>query len=806
MQEVVGSTNKVLEINLSTKKIEIIEITPQERKMYIGGKGLGLYYLSSRLPVQTAPLSRENVLILMMGPLLGTNAPCSGRFEAVTKSPLTGIIASSSCGGPFGMALKTAGYEGLILTGKASLPTTILITPEGVSLEDATSLWGQDTHDTQKALSLEKKDGALMIGPAGENLVSFANIMSGERFLGRGGLGAVMGSKNVKAIVARGGAYKIVMSDQKKYQSLQKKAVGRINANEFTGKTYRNFGTASNAKYCNEGSILPVNNFSVGQDDRSIAISGQIMRDEFQYKPSTCRPCSVQCGHKGKYPDGERQVPEYETIGLMGSNLGIFDPIQISDWNEICGAMGMDTISAGGTLAYVMEASEKGLFPATLRFGNSEGVSEALEDIAYRRGSGNEMANGSRWLSEKYGGKEFAIQVKGLEMAGYDPRGSWGQGIAYAVANRGACHLSATIFPLEVFFGFLNPFSTTAKVQFVRFFENLYCAVNSIQTCLFTGFAYILDAPIVKYTPKPILSFAMQTLPDVAIQMMDVSMFSNLLSLSTGVKFSPREMLNTGERIHLLERYLNVREGITRKDDTLPERFLREGRLADKQKRVVPLDALLDKYYVMRGYTLSGIPTKETLQKHHIEPVKDYEKLYQGKEGKKLKPRSKWFKDLVVSVVFFVLGRALQSLSRIDETIKKEVATWQVDTMTLFKVLPKGPRMAFQKKSDGTLAYRGTKVGDDDATIIISFKNLECAFLMMTAQVGTARAYAEHRMSVKGDLSTAMSIIRCLNIVERYLFPTLIAKNVIKRLPPIPFYIRHLRRLWVYVSGVIFGL
>ncbi|MEN6522532.1 MAG: aldehyde ferredoxin oxidoreductase family protein [Anaerolineaceae bacterium] len=806
MQEVVGSTNMVLEINVDTKSSKTFQITPEERRMYIGGKGLGLYYLSTRLPANTDPLSPENVLILMMGPLLGTNAPCSGRFEAISKSPLTGIIVASSCGGPFGLALKTAGYEGLILHGKASTPVTIMITPEGVSFEDAAPLWGYDTHDTQSVYNLEKKDGALVIGPAGENLVAFANIVSGERFLGRAGLGAVMGSKNIKAIVARGGAYKIVMSDPKKYSALQKKAISRINANEFTGKTYRNFGTASNAKYCNEGGILPVNNFQVGQDDRSAAICGQTMREQFQYKASTCRPCSVQCGHKGKYPDGDRQIPEYETIGLMGSNLGIYDPIKISDWNEICGAMGMDTISAGGTLAYVMEASEKGLYQSPLHFGNPEGVSEALEDIAYRRGLGDEMANGSRWLSEKYGGKEFAIQIKGLEMAGYDPRGSWGQGLAYAVANRGACHLSATIFPLEVFFGFLNPYSTTAKAQFVRYFENLYCAVNSIQTCLFTGFAYILDAPIVKYTPKPLLSLAMQMLPDVAIQMMDISMFSNLLSLSTGVKYSPKEMLETGERIHLMERYMNVCEGISRKDDTLPERFLREGRLADKQNKVVPLDPLLDKYYALRGYTSTGIPTKETLQKHLIDPVKDYEKLYKGKEGNKLKPRSKWFKNLVVNVVFFVLGSALQSLSRMDETIKKEVASWQADTLALFKVLPKGPRMAFQKKPDGTLAYRGTKIGDDEATIIISFKNLECAFLMMTAQVGTAKAYAEHRMSVKGDLSVALSIIRCLNVVERYLFPTFIAKNVIKRLPHIPFYIRHIRRLWVYIAGVVFGL
>ncbi len=805
MKEVVGSTNKVLEIDLSNSTVKETIITPEERQLYIGGKGLGLYYLSQRLNPGIDPLSAENPLILMMGPLLGTNAPCSGRFDAVSKSPLTGIVVTSSCGGPFGMALKTAGYEGLILTGRAANPTTLVITPEGITLQDADAVWGQPARAAQASLELGKQDGALVIGPAGENLVRFASIISGERFLGRGGLGAVMGSKNLKAVVARGGAYKIISADPQQFAKTHKLAVRQINTNKFTGTMYRNFGTAANVNLCNEGNILPVNNFTVGRDDRAGAISGETSREAFGYKPSTCRPCSILCGHKGVYAGETRQAPEYETVGLLGSNLGIFDPLKISEWNEICADMGMDTISAGGTLAYVMEAAEKGLLPSGLRFGNPDGVSGMLKDIAFRRGLGDEAANGSRWLAQKYGGMEFASQVKGMEMAGYDPRGSWGQGLAYAVANRGACHLSATLFPLEVFFKYIDPFTTRAKAEFVRFLENLYSAVNSMQTCLFTGFAYIFEAPLVKYTPKFILGFAMQYLPAVAIQLIDISMFSKLLSLATGVKFSPGKFLAAGDRIHLLERYLNTREGISRKDDQLPKRFLTEGRQADALGQVVPLEQMLDSYYALRGFTPAGLPKVSTLQKAGITQAEDYGQLLDSLDYKTLKPRKGWFKQLVVSTVFFILGRSLQSLSKRDETIRREVAAWPEGTKVLFRVLPKGPKLAFGNKQDGTLKYLGNKVGEQDATLVINFKNLEAAFLMMTAQLGTARAYAEHRMSVRGDLTIALSNIRCLNVVERYLFPTFIAKNVVKRLPDIPAGKRYARRLWVYTMGIVFG-
>ena len=422
--------------------------------------------------------------MFMMGVMLGTGAPCSGRFAAVTKSPLTGIMLTSSCGGPFGMALKTAGYDGLIIGGRSETPVYLKIDAEGLSFEDASSVWGLDTQETQSRLADDKKSGALAIGPAGENQVLFANVASGHRFLGRGGMGAVMGAKNLKAVVALGGKYKILPRHADAFEKIKRKASAQIDANHFTGHAYRNFGTSANVNLSNRGNILPVRNFRDGQHENAGDVSGETMQQKYHTRPSTCLPCKILCGHKGTYPDGTvHQIPEYETICLLGTNLGIFDTERITEWNDLCGRMGLDTISTGATLAWVMEAGEKKLLQTDLKFGSPEGVSETIQAIAHRRGQGEEFAQGTRRLAAKYGGADFAIQVKGLDMAGYDPRGAWGQGLSYAVANRGACHLSATTFSLEVFMGFLNPYTTRAKAHFVKYFRKPVCS-GQLPSCL----------------------------------------------------------------------------------------------------------------------------------------------------------------------------------------------------------------------------------------------------------------------------------------------------------------------------------
>jgi aldehyde:ferredoxin oxidoreductase len=613
-----GPSNRVLEVDLTTRSFTVYQVSDEERTMYLGGKGLGLKLLYDRMPVGVDPLGRDNIIAVMPGVLMGTGAPCSGRFSAVTKSPLTGIMDHASCGGPFGMNLKTAGWDGLLVKGASETPVSLVITDKGVEFHDAAGLWGKDTKETQELLG--KRGGALVIGPAGENLVRFANIASGGRFLGRGGMGAVMGAKKLKAVLAIGGRYKILPKKPRQFEKVRKLAIKRINSSPTTSYALRKFGTGSLVNLTNLSGILPVRNFSDGMSNTAYKVTGEYYSENFDTRHHTCKPCTILCGKKGKFDGRELSVPEYETIGVMGTNLGIFDPVAIAEWNDLCGRLGMDTISTGGTLAWVMEATEKGLVQTGLKFGSTQGVAEAIEDIGLNRGFGSEMALGSRALSERYGGREFATHVKGMELAAYDPRGSFGMGLNYAVANRGGCHLSSTVMAQEVFLHLLDPYSTLGKDAWVKFFEDFYCAMNSLHTCTFTTFAYILENPLIKYNGLFYLKTTMQYLYPVALKIVDISIYRKLFSSITGLRMSRSAFLKAGERIHILERHMNNREGITRKDDTLPGRFLTEGRKSDPKARVVPLEKMLTSYYRRRSYDSEGRPTAKLMKRLGIEP------------------------------------------------------------------------------------------------------------------------------------------------------------------------------------------
>jgi len=620
MQEIIGTSNRVLLVNLTRKQFETYHVKDRERRLYLGGKGLGLKLICDRMKPRVDPLGEENIIAFMPGVLMGTGAPCSARFASVTKSPLTGIMGASSCGGPFGMHLKTAGWDGLLIRGKSDFPSYLLITGDGVEFKDAKDLWGLDSFTVQSELAERHQGGALVIGPAGENLVRFANIVSGERFLGRGGMGAVLGSKKLKAVVAKGGVYKVKPSDPVMFERLKRRATGYINRNSVTGGLYRHYGTSANVALNARGGILPINNFQDGSHADALRLSGEETKRNHQISHHTCKPCTILCGKKGIFGGQTLPSPEYETVCLLGSNLGIFDIERISEWNRICGEMGMDTISAGGILAWMMEATERGFVQSKLKFGSPEGVSDALVDMALGRGFGREMALGTKALSEKYGGTSFAMQVKGLELPGYDPRGSVGQGLAYAVANRGGCHLSAFLVAQEVFLHLLRPYAVRGKADYVKFFESLNNCVNSLQTCLFTLFAYLLEPPLSRYTPHPALAMLMQEIPSLAISLIDFSLYKDFWCAVTGIKMSRREYLRAGDRITVLERLMNTREGIWRLHDSLPDRILKEGRGSDSKSRTVPLEKLRAKYYIKRGYDRNGIPTPRSLRKLGIMP------------------------------------------------------------------------------------------------------------------------------------------------------------------------------------------
>lgn len=807
MREIIGPSNRVLDVNLTTRVVTVRHVAAEDRRRYLGGKGLAIKYLYERLAVDVDPLGPENVFVVMLGVLLGTRAPSSSRFAAATKSPLTGLVASASCGGPFGLALKTAGYDGLILTGRADAPLYLEIDADDVRLRSAAALWGLETGPAQESLELGRRDGALVIGPAGEHGVHYANVASGERFLGRAGLGAVLGSKRVKAVVARGGAFKIVPKDPEGFAAARKKALAYINASEITAEDYRQRGTLSNLAQCNAGKILPVRNFRDGADPRAAALHGAEWAAAYETRPNACRACAILCGHKGRTPDGAwHKIPEYESVSLLGPNLEIFDRAWIRRWSARCDALGLDTISTGATLGYVMEAGERGLLETPLRFGEPAGVLETLEAIAHRRGAGDELANGTRWLAGTYGGEAFAIHVKGLELPGYDPRGAWGQGLAYAVTNRGGCHLSAALFTQEVFLGYLEPHATRAKAEFVDYLIRLYTAINALQTCVFTGFAYLLEQPLVKYSPRWLTRFSMQHFPRLIIRLLDSRIYNRFYESVTGIPMTQADFLEAGCRIHTLERYMNTREGVRRAADTLPARFLTEGRTTDPEAHTVDLAPMLDRYYEIAGYDADGVPTLETLTALEIPPAPGGAVPERPLRYRELRPGRKPLKRAIIKGAMFALGRAWQTLTRFDERLQREVAAWPADFRLMFKVRPAGPRMVMCKVGERRIRYAGAAYTEDEVDLVVYFKNVESGFLVYTAQMGIPQAYAEHRTSVRGDLQYSLSVVRSMNVVESYIFPGLIARQTVKRPAPIPLLKKHACRLWTYLVGIPFGL
>lgn len=605
MKTILGTSNKYLDINLTNQTWSVHQASLEDLKNFLGGKGLGIKIFYDRLKDKLAevdPLGPDNLLIFANGVLLTTGAPCSARFEVITKSPLTGYMVASSCGGPFGEACKTAGWDGVMISGRAEKPLVVRFDDQEVLFEDAGELWGAGTHAVQESLKLTPREGAAVIGPAGENQVLYANICSGHRFAGRGGVGAVMGAKNLKAIVARGKEYRCVPVNREKFAKALKKAKTHIQRSPMT-QGYKAFGTNMNTRYGMKSGFSPVRNFRDRYSPRTEAITGEAMAQKYKTRHSTCRYCSVLCGHKGMYPDGRmRQIPEYETTGLFGSNIENYDTDKIALWNDIMNEMGMDTISAGGTMAWAMEAGEKNLRKTALSFENHENIGSILEDIAYRRGEGAELAEGSKRLSEKYGGKEFAIHTKGLEIAAYDPRACWGHGLSYAVHNKGGCHLGSYLVGLEVLLGYMPSQTSMGKASWVVFCEDLFASINSLQTCLFTAFSILTEPVIPKYLPKPVLKVATILNPKMSQMLMNWSAYSDLFSAITGIPMNQWQFMKAGERITKLERYMNVKMGQQPSEDTLPDRFTKESVTKYPVAAVVPIEKMVRQYYRIRKY------------------------------------------------------------------------------------------------------------------------------------------------------------------------------------------------------------
>ena len=615
-----------LEINLSTKKVRRFKIDAEMFRYYIGGKTLAAKLLYDLTPAGIDPLSEEAMIIINTGPANGTGAPSSSRFNMTFKNVMTGGIASSNCGGNFGMMLKKAGYDGIILTGKSKAPSYIEILDGNVHVKEAGHLWGMDTEQVQK--EFPRQYGTIVIGPAGENLVSFAGVLSGERVAGRCGAGAVLGSKNIKAVTVYGTKSPCIYNKEKFDQQIEK-WVHFLQSHPMTGTSLPKYGSAGLVTKANATCSLPTRNFQKGFYEKAEDISGETLADTKLIKNMGCVSCPIRCERRVRVYDKDVKGPEYETVGLFGANIESADLDAINEINYIADIMGMDTISLGGTIAFAMELKERGIADFGVSFGDVAGLPEMIKKIARREGIYSELANGSKWLAEKYGAKDAAIHAKGLELASYEPRKSVGMGLGYATSNRGGCHLNGGYLALLESVGVLSadPLETKGKPELTVLMQNAMEAVSASGFCLFTAYSMIPSflfrlGPSHWFTKlcgklliwvSPVLGVMWKFMPWILpFNSMFLLPHAEALKHITGLKMTTGRFMQLGERGYNIERLYNYREGLTVNDDSLPDRLTKVPQDKDP-KSVVRLDKMLPKYYKVRGWKEDGTPSAAKL-------------------------------------------------------------------------------------------------------------------------------------------------------------------------------------------------
>jgi aldehyde:ferredoxin oxidoreductase len=593
-----GFLGKILRVNLTSGKISEEALSESLVKKYLGGRGLGTKIYMDEVAKDTDVYAPENKLILMTGPLTGTLATSAGRLMWITKAPLTGTIGCANSGGEFGPELKYAGYDGIIFEGKAEKPVYLYVNNGKFELRNGEELWGKTVYETTDALveATDPDAKVCCIGPAGENRVLYAAIMNEKhRAAGRGGIGAVMGSKNLKAVVVRGtGGVKV--ADNMGFLEACTKAREILKENPVTGTGLGAYGTEILVNIINASGGLPKNNWRDGAvDSQADEISGETLADKYLVRKKGCFACSMACGRVTKIKDGPYKSagegPEYEAAWALGASCGIHDLAAVCKVNFLCNEYGMDPITLGSTFACAMELFDKGLLTleemgGNLVFGNVDSIVEFALKTANREGFGDKLAEGSYRLAESHGAPELSMSVKKQEMPAYDGRSLQGMGLEYATSNRGGCHVRGYLTSPEIL-GIpvkLDPLVTEGKAAILKIFQDLTAVVDSIGICLFTTFGI--------------------GLPEI----------SNMLRTCTGWEMTDEEILGAGDRIWNLEKLYNMGQGFTKKDDTLPPRLLHEPLPEGPAKgKVCELDVMLKEYYQLRGWDEMGVPTKEKL-------------------------------------------------------------------------------------------------------------------------------------------------------------------------------------------------
>lgn len=590
-----GWAGKVLDIDLTSGVIKSYPLDMDMAHLFLGGRGLGARMLWDEVGPEVDPLSPENVLIFTSGPLTATGYQTSNRFSVSTKSPLTGTILDANSGGFWGMQFKKAGYDALIVRGRAEHPVYIEIQQEKAAIHDARHLWSQRVRAVTEALGQnDNRRNVLCIGPAGENLSRIAAIMNdGQRSLARGGPGAVMGSKNLKAIVVEGKLRPEIV-DQEQFKFMLYESRKLLRASPLTSQALPEFGTVVMMNIVNNVGALPTRNHQATQFEGAEAISGETLTEKYLVKNASCWACPIGCTRISETDKVHGEGPEFETTWAFGAQCGIDDLEAIIEANAICNDLGMDTISAGSTIACAMELAEKGYLDADLRFGRADLLAPLLEDMGYRRGLGDELSDGSLRLATRHGHPELSMSVKGLEMPAYDPRGMQGQGLLYATSNRGACHMRGNMLGLEVLGlpKLIDRFQVQGKSSYVILHQNSSAAIDSLVVCKFTNMGVAEEY------------------------------FARTLTAVTGVKYATGDLIRVGERVYNLERMYNLREGFRREDDTLPERLLSEA-VADGPSKgwVSKLEPMLKEYYRARRWDEQGVPKPQKLAELGLESL-----------------------------------------------------------------------------------------------------------------------------------------------------------------------------------------
>jgi aldehyde:ferredoxin oxidoreductase len=599
-----GWQGRLLRVDLSTGHIREESISALDAQQYIGGRGLAIKYLMEEMDPRVAPLSPENVLIMATGPLTSTPAPTGNRYMVVTKSPLTGALTNSNSGGVFPTMMKRSGYDLLVFEGRAERPIYLYVDERKAELRDARHLWGSDTHQTDDAIRAETAEDVAVacIGPAGEKLALIAAVINDKhRAAARSGVGAVMGSKNLKAVAVRGDLQP-ELHDKKAMQAVVRESNRDLAADIRKGSTMRIYGTSYVPDVTHEAGVFPTYNFQQGQFEGTHQINGPTLRDNFLIRHKGCYACPLACARLtevdgevwGEKYAGSGEGPEYETIGSLGSACGIDNLAAITKANYLCNELGLDTISTGVTIACAMELYTKGIVTEAeigrpLPFGDADGMIEMVRQAGRGQGFGNEIAQGSWRLASKYGHPEMSVTAKKLEFASYDPRGLKGMGLLYATSNIGASHMAGDTAYMELF-GVgkkVDGLAYEGKAALVKQFQDLFTVMDAAGLCVFVAVRYTLDTSG-NYRPTRL---------------------TEMVNHATGSDYTPESLLEAGDRVYTLERLFLTQAGFSRLDDTLTPRMMEPMPSGPVQGETFDLDRLLDDYYLERGWDAEGIPT-----------------------------------------------------------------------------------------------------------------------------------------------------------------------------------------------------